>query len=354
MDTFQLEDNRAYFTTQLDSKNLILSVHDEDEDEDNLQGTVKNAIYTGNFKHHQGSFELKESHIDDMIENFEKGSNGIEPAINYNHEIHAKAAGWPVSMKKVTIEKQLSDGTKTSQVGIDMKVKWTPAGAKAIRDKEFKHFSIEFAFEHVNSETREKFKNVVTGGALTNKPFLKNTAITALEQEEINEGGKNMSTKEELKLSLKKDFDLDVDVLMENSKKLAEVQEEVKKLEDEVKVAKEAKEEVDKKIEADKITHLLEECIRKGTVVPAEKDMFQEVFVSFGIEKATSYAEKLSVKVKFEAKGNTSSVNPEAGDLNFSEKLDIRIEAISKEKNISYNEAHPIAVEEFENRGEKS
>ena len=59
--TFELSDGKARFLCT--DNNISLN------DNDNL-ASITNVVYTGTFKHHQGSFKLEESNIDNFIRNF--------------------------------------------------------------------------------------------------------------------------------------------------------------------------------------------------------------------------------------------------------------------------------------------
>lgn len=305
-------------------------------------GVVSNAIYTGDFKHHQGNFNLTEKHLDDFVTNFENKKIGIEPAINYNHDMFEKAAGWPTKLTKKTTQVSLSDGTEQKQVtGLDMQVEWTPAAAKAIRDGEYKYFSIEFSFDFVNSETQEKVKNVVTGGALTNKPFLKGTGVKTLQEK--NKEGELMSTKKELMLSLKEDHEVDVEKLLHESKSLEASKKEVKQLSEELESLKAEKLEAEQKAEAEKKEHLLSELVKEGKIYKSELETFQKFFSLLPFEEVKEEAAKLQVKVKFEAAGSSENHAYE-GDLSEDEKLHQLAEKISKKQEISFGDAYKIAV----------
>lgn len=335
MNQFLLKDNKAYFICN--SSEILLS----DKENDN-KGIVKNALYTGDFKHHQGEFKLTENHLDDFISNFDKNVTGIEPAINYNHNIHDKASGWIKGIKKVSSTTGLSDDNLQTVSGLDLDVEWTPAGKESIRNGEYKYFSIEFSFDFVNSESQEKSNNVITGGALTNKPFLKSPEPVAFEEEKKkNERGNPMSTKQELLLSLKSDFDLDV---LEDAKKLEASVKEVKKLSSELKASQTELSEMKKEFESKAIEALLSECVREGKILPAEKDMHQEMFCELGLEKSKAFTEKMQVKVKLEAKGSASNEGEEE-ELNYSQKVDKIALSISEKEKISYEDALPAALE---------
>lgn len=336
MNCLQLSDdgNSAKFSNDISEINF-------EEKDGKFFGLVSNAVYTGEFKHHQGNFKLTEAHIDDFIRNYESKAIGIEPAINYNHNIHKEAAGWPIKMTKVVTEKQLSENKIIKQAGINMEVNWTRDAADAIKQGKYKYFSIEFAFDFVNSETQEKVKNAITGGALTNKPFLKGTSVMSLNDKNIR-GGKGMTTKNELKLSLKTDFDLDVDQLEKDSKQLAETQKEVKSLQAQVKTLADEKAAIEKQILEGQVDHKLEELIREGKVVPAEKDMFREFFCEKGLEKMNQFAETMTVKVKTAPVGASQGLNDT--DLSEEAKYTAQAEKMSKEKEISFSEAYKVVI----------
>jgi hypothetical protein len=52
-------------------------------------------------------------------------------------------------------------------------VDWTPAGHKSVKEKEFRYFSSELADEWTDAKGN-KYKDVVFGGGITNRPYMKN------------------------------------------------------------------------------------------------------------------------------------------------------------------------------------
>lgn len=81
--------------------------------------------------------------------------------IDYDHKVDTKiASGW----------------VKDAQVradGLYLQVDWTPAGRQKLKDKEYRYFSPEFVDEWTHPKTKQVHKDVLCGGALTNRPFLK-------------------------------------------------------------------------------------------------------------------------------------------------------------------------------------
>lgn len=88
---------------------------------------------------------------------------GIDLDIDYDHKSDpakgAIAAGW------------VRDAEVRND-GLYLSVEWTEAAAKAIKDKEYRYFSPEFTEEWISPDGT-KHTDVVFGGGLTNRPFLK-------------------------------------------------------------------------------------------------------------------------------------------------------------------------------------
>jgi hypothetical protein len=72
-----------------------------------------------------------------------------------------EAAGW------------VKDAKYEKGHGLSVQVDWTPKAKEAIANKSYKYFSPEFADEWEHPKTQKVHKNVMFGGALTNRPFLK-------------------------------------------------------------------------------------------------------------------------------------------------------------------------------------
>lgn len=94
----------------------------------------------------------------DNVKNKVRGT--VEPSINYVHNNENVAAGW---VKKA---EDRSDG-------LWVFVEWVKDAAIAIRDKKWRYFSSEFQHEWEDTQG-VKHKDVFLGGALTNRPFMKN------------------------------------------------------------------------------------------------------------------------------------------------------------------------------------
>lgn len=130
-------------------------------------------LYTGQFKKYGHEFEITDQVLDTMVSNFNKNVLKKQHLpIDYSHDNHQKAAGWITELK-------LGDDKKT----LFAKAQWTPAGKKALLDREFSYFSAEFVLSHFDAETGLEHGPVLRGGGLTNIPFLKLPPIIPLHED---------------------------------------------------------------------------------------------------------------------------------------------------------------------------
>lgn len=85
----------------------------------------------------------------------------IEPDIDYDHKAKTgDAAGW---VKNAEVRAD----------GLYLFVEWTKTAADKIRSKAYRYFSPEFLDEWTHPKNATKFQDVLAGGAITNRPFLK-------------------------------------------------------------------------------------------------------------------------------------------------------------------------------------
>jgi Mu-like prophage I protein len=98
---------------------------------------------------------------------------GIDPDIDYEHKDGSeggKAAGW-VKAAEARLDLENED-----ERGLYVQIEWTPRAIEALKNKEYKYFSPELATEWRHPKNGTIFKDVFFGGALTNRPFLKDLA----------------------------------------------------------------------------------------------------------------------------------------------------------------------------------
>lgn len=215
---------------------LLIDVNTTKFEEDETGAIFSNVqiLKTGKFNHpYIGFFEVAKSTMKEMKKNFDDKIRGVELAVDYHHQNQQGAAGWFREIFLNETKKELW-----------AKIEWTSEGKTFIEDKVFRYFSPEFRFEWQDEETGKGYRNVLFGGALTNRPFLKNMAPISLS--EISE---NQTTKEveEMKIKVKREgkiVEIDEVNLQEGDEKVVE------KTPEELATEKKA---ADEKVEAEKI-----------------------------------------------------------------------------------------------------
>lgn len=96
---------------------------------------------------------------------------GVDLAVDVDHNPGGGAVGW---FKELMVE----SGKLLA------KVDWTKEGAQLIKGGKYRYFSPEFMFAWRDPATGKTAKNVLFGGSLTNRPFLKDMQPVA-----FSEGG---------------------------------------------------------------------------------------------------------------------------------------------------------------------
>jgi phage I-like protein/cation transport regulator ChaB len=133
---------------------------------------------TGSWSHPKyGDFQITEDNLNGFIKSFDENVRGIQIAIDLEHgeTSHKGAAiGWIKSLKKDN-KRLLAE------------IEWTNFGKDMVQSKQYKYFSPEFVFQYTDLESNKKFNNVLMGGSLTNKPFIKNMAPVLLSEEVYKE-----------------------------------------------------------------------------------------------------------------------------------------------------------------------
>ena len=111
-----------------------------------------------------GKINFTPQKLQEFADNVDAGVRGVDLAIDYDHSSvktgNSEAAGW---IKQVKFEGGVLRGL----------VEFTKTAAEKIRSKAFRYFSPEFVDKWIDPAGQEH-KNVLFGGGLTNRPFLKN------------------------------------------------------------------------------------------------------------------------------------------------------------------------------------
>jgi hypothetical protein len=263
----EMQDNQIEFSTN------ISAIKFSETDKNTVWIEIMRTI----FDHDHGPYGKQTITKEDLIEykeNFDNQIRGSELPINYFHKDESGAAGW---IKDLDIR-------ENGDV-LFGKVEFTEKGAKKIREKEVRFFSPEI-FHRFKAKTGEVIKNVMVGGALTNKPFLDLSPIKLSEnlqcclvkskEKEIKMTELKELTEQNVKLS-EQNSDLTVK-FSEVSSKLTEVKSENENL-----INKLA--EIEKESELVKFEAAFNTLLDSGKVVPAMKDKLKEKFNSEDLVK---------------------------------------------------------------------
>ncbi|MFQ5629814.1 MAG: phage protease [bacterium] len=200
-------------------------------------------LYVGNFDHAQfGKFNITRANLEHALANFKKGiatrmldENRQGIPTNFNHAHGERNPDNAINSGFIT-DMRL-EGDK-----LQVKVEWTERALSFIKAGEYKWFSAEF---HPNWKDENGVDQgfTITGGALTNIPFLKKNQIPIA----ADEGSYGLLEKsEERKMDTKKlavllgldekatdeEIEKALNSLIENSKKIDELQETISRLEE--------------------------------------------------------------------------------------------------------------------------
>jgi hypothetical protein len=138
-----------------------------------VEASWVHALPLGDYKHPiYGTISVTADRVKVFADNVKSKARGIDPSINYNHNNEDVAAGW------VKDAEQRTDG-------LWLFIEWVKDAAEAIKAKKWRYFSSEFADEWEDPQGK-KHKDVILGGALTNRPFMKNLVPVNLSEETYN------------------------------------------------------------------------------------------------------------------------------------------------------------------------
>lgn len=252
-------------------------------------------IREGNWSNSYKQFDVTKSHLEDFVKNFKanvlrNSDNTIQ--FNFGHNSWGEASGWITELK---IEKG-QDG-KFVLLG---KVKWTSEAKKKIQEGAWKFVSAEISWEYKDQETEKVTKNVLTGAALTNIPFVKGMKSVEASESHQSENA-HLQTKQETNIILS-------NTQMELSEQLAAEQQKNAQLSEELSEAKTklaesqasekaAKTELSEKLSAirkEKEEGRVASLLSEAKILPAEKEETLSLLMELSEEKATKLYEMLS------------------------------------------------------------
>jgi phage I-like protein len=136
------------------------------------------AMPLGKYQHPvYGEIEITPEKVKQYADNVNNKVRGQDLDIDFDHKATGgEAAGWV---------KQAED---RGSDGLWLLVEWTKSAYQKLKEKAYRYFSPEYNDEWTHPQTGVVHKNVLFGGALTNRPFLKN--ILAINMSELFSGVK--------------------------------------------------------------------------------------------------------------------------------------------------------------------
>jgi len=119
------------------------------------------ALPVGTWHHPvHGEIAITPERVKQFADNVNGGVRGQDLNIDYDHQT-GEAAGW--------VKAAENRGTD----GLWLSVDWTPTARQQLAEKKYRYFSPEFQDEWEHPVSKAKLTDVLFGGALTNRPFLK-------------------------------------------------------------------------------------------------------------------------------------------------------------------------------------
>lgn len=142
---------------------------------------------TGEWNHQlYGKVKVTQKVLKDVVSNFNSNQRGIDLAVDENHEPNHKALAW------------FRDLHMKGKDALFATLELTKKGAELLTDGAYKYFSPEIVFRKTDEESGKTIKNLLIGGAFTNRPFFKSMqplmASEAATHHQSDSGNLNNST----------------------------------------------------------------------------------------------------------------------------------------------------------------
>jgi hypothetical protein len=164
-----------------------------DEGNDDTMTSTFMAMPYGEYTHPvYGKINFTPEVATEAANHIARRTRGQDLDIDYDHKQYSgEAAGWV-------------KGAQVRSNGLWLTVDWTKKAWQSIKDKAYRYFSPEFADEWKHPKTGEVHKNILFGGGITNRPFLKDILPLNMSELSLAEGqakeGKGMDPKKLRKL----------------------------------------------------------------------------------------------------------------------------------------------------------
>lgn len=302
------------FTLSLKNDILIKNIESNNINlHEGLPHIIELAKVVHGYHQNYGEINITKEILESFERNFNDKVYGVDISIDFDHETR-EAAGWLNSVY-LSYDKDKLLG----------EVKWTPKGALALKDKEFRYFSPEFNLNYVHPHTGKEYGATLLGGALVNRPFLKMDAIVSLKHKD--NGGVKMDTiamsEHNAKVSgLEKDianFKLSESKMQDEVKKLKE---DNKKLSDENTSLKDEMEKKEKQA-------IFEKLFKDEKINKAQYDALIE---GKGLVDVLSLSEKMNTNPK--GNGGAGEIKLSEEEMDMCKRLDLTPEDFVKANEI--------------------
>ena len=141
-------------------------------DENKTVPSEVQVLRIGKFNHPTyGLFEITKNTLSEMKANFDANVRGLDMSFDYFHDSEKEASAWVNSLEL------RENGNELWAL-----VEWTPKAQTKLMERELRYFSPDFSFKWTDPEKGMSYNNVLFGGGLTNRPFVKEMkAIVATE-----------------------------------------------------------------------------------------------------------------------------------------------------------------------------
>lgn len=248
-------------------------------EENQVPSTVQ-ILRIGKFNHPQyGNFEITKTTLAEMKANFENNIRGVDLAFDYYHASDKDAAAWVKGLE-----------LREDDTELWAEVDWTPKARQKLAERELRYFSPDFAFVWKDPESGNTFSNVLFGGGLTNRPFVKEMAAIVADEkykgETMTELEKAQKENEALKAQniklseenavMQKQVEAapQPSELEQMKKQMAELQEKIKMAEAKEAAALAEKKKLEEQIQCAEKEKEFNVLLSEGKACAAQKDAF--------------------------------------------------------------------------------
>lgn len=267
------------------------------------------VLRVGKFNHPKyGTFEITKRVLAEMKSNFDLRVRGIDTAFDYYHDSDQDASAWVNSL-------DLAEGGNELWADVD----WTPKAEKKLAERELRYFSPDFVFTWKDPESGKTHNNVLFGGGLTNRPFVKEMQPIVADEKNLESEG-TMKTVAELEaeivglkaqiVTLGEQKNAATNLQLAESKTATDLKAEVEKLKGENKTLSEAKVEADKKAATAAKESEFNVLLSEGKACVAQK----EAFLAGDMTAFIKLAQPVNTKAKGSSASATEDVDADEDD----------------------------------------